>query len=187
MRIAKRRIGNQQALLFSCPCGKFLRTKLLQELTRSCRRRDAGSRGNNRRIESLRRTLPFHLGIAVEDDVADIGEKLGGAVAAARKTEKLRRLIKKRRRDFPGTKLRMVHDVLDERNIRFYTSNTELAKSAVHALASFGKIRAPSRDFDEQRVVIGSEHRARVRGTAIQPNPKTGGRTVSRDFPVVGG
>src|SRR2546426_11712422 len=187
MRIAKRRIGNQQALFSSRPRGKFLRTKLLQELTRSCRRRDAGSRGNNRRFESLRRLLPLHLGIAVEDDVADIGEKFGGAIAAARKTEKLRRLIKKRRRDFPGTKLRMVHDVLDERNIRFHAPNTELAKSAVHALASFGKIRAPSRDFDEQRVVIGSEHRARVRGTAIQSNPKTSGRTVSRNFPVVWG
>src|SRR6266852_7479885 len=179
MRIAKRRIGNQQALFSSRPRGKFLRIKLLQELTRSCRRRDAGSRGNNRRIKSLRRLLPFHLGIAVEDDLADIGEKLGGAITAARKTEKFCRLIKKRRRDFPGTKLRMVHDVLDERNIRLYTSNTKLAKSAVHALASFGKIRAPSRDFDKQRVVIGGEHRACVRGAAIQSNPKTGGRTVS--------
>src|SRR6266850_438229 len=187
MRIAKRRIGNQQALLFSRPRGKFLRTKLLQELTRSCWRRNAGSRGNNRRFEPLRRPLPFHFGIAVEDDVADIGEKFGGAVTAAREAEKFRRLVKKRRRDFAGTKLRMVHDVLDERNIRLYTPNTELAKSAVHALAGFGKIRAPSRDFDKQRVVIGSEHRAGVRGTPVQSNPKTSGRTVSRNFPIVGG
>src|SRR6267142_983545 len=187
MRIAKRRIGNQQALFSSRPRGKFLWTKLLQKLTRSCRSHDAASRGNNRRIESLGHRLPFHLGIAVEDDVADIGEKFGGAVAAAREAEKFWRLVKKRRRDFPGAKLRMVHDVLDERNIRLYTSNTELAKSTVHALASFGKIRAPSRDFDKQRVVIGSEHRAGVRGTAIQPNPKTSGRAVSRNFPVVGG
>src|SRR5882762_1706039 len=187
MCIAKRRIGNQQALLSSRPRGKFLRTKLLQELTRSCRRRDAGSPGNNRRFESLLRLLPFHFGITVEDDVADIGEKFSGAVAAAREAEKLRRLVKKRRRDFAGTKLRMVHNVLDERNVRLYTPNTELAKGAVHALAGFGKIRAPSRDFDKQRVVIGSEHRAGVRGTAVQSNPKTSGRTVSRDFPVVGG
>src|SRR6266850_1952982 len=187
MRIAKRRIGNQQALFSSRPRGKFLWTKLLQKLTRSCRSHDAASRGNNRRIESLGRRLPFHLGIAVEDDVADIGEKFGGAVAAAREAEKFRRLVKKRSRDFAGTKLRMVHDVLDERNIRLHAPNTELAKSAVHALAGFGKIRAPSRDFDEQRVVIRSEHRAGVRGTAIQANPKTSRRTVSRYFPVVWG
>src|SRR6267142_2263252 len=150
MCIPKRRIGNQQALFFSRPRGKFLRTKLLQELTRSCRRRDAGCCWNNRCFESLRRRLPFHLGIAVEDDVADIGEKFGGAVAAAREAEKFWRLVKKRRRDFAGTKSRMVHDVLDEGNIRLHAPYTELAKSAVHALASFGKIRAPSRDFDKQ-------------------------------------
>src|SRR5258706_11089043 len=179
MRIEKRRIGNQQALFSSRPRGKFLRTKLLQELTRSYRSHDAASRGDNRRFESLRCRLAFHLRIAVEDDVADIGQKFRRAVAATREAEKFWRLIKKRRRDFPGTKLRMVYDVLDKRNIRLYTPNAELPKSAVHALASFGKIRAPSRDFDKQRVVIGSEHRARVRGTAIQPNPKSGGRTVS--------
>src|SRR5882762_6502366 len=186
MRIAKRRIGNQQALFSSRPRGKFLRTKLLQEWTRSCRRRNAGSRRNNRRFESLRCLLPFQLGIAVKDDVADIGEKLGGAVAAAREAEKLRGLVKKRRRDFASTKLRMVDDVLDVRNIRLYAPNTELAKSAVHALAGFGKIRAPGRDFDKQRVVIGREHRAGVRGTSVQSNPKTSGRTVSRNFPIVG-
>src|SRR6266404_5225367 len=102
MRIAKRRIGNQQALFSSRPRGKFLRTKPLQTLTRSCRSHDAASRGNNRPIESLRRRLPLHLGIAVEDDVADRGERRGGAVAAAREAEKLRRLVKKRGRDFAG-------------------------------------------------------------------------------------
>ena len=149
MRIAKCGIGNEKVLLFSHPRGKFLRTKFFQKLARTCRRRNAGSRRNNRLIESLRYRLPFHLGIAVEYDVADIGEKFGGTITAARKMEKLRRVIKKGGRDFSGTKLRMVDDVLDKRNIRLHSPNAELTKGAIHALASFRKIRAPSSDFDE--------------------------------------
>src|SRR5258708_38649147 len=116
MRIAKRGIGNQQALLFSRPRSKPFRTELLQELTRSCRRRDAGSYRNNWRFEYVQRLLPFYFGIAVENDVTDIGEKFTGAVAAAREVEKFRRFVQKRRRDFARTKLRMVDDVVDERH-----------------------------------------------------------------------
>src|SRR6476660_1910125 len=173
MRIAKRGISNEQALLFSRPGGKFLRAKLSEKLARSCRSRDTASHRNNRRIESLWGRLSFHFGVAVEDDVADIGEKLGGAIPATGKTEQFRRLVEKGRRDFPGTKLRMVDDVLDERDIRLHSSNTELAKGAVHALAGLGEVCTPCSDFDKQRVIVGSEHRTRVCGAAIQPNPKS--------------
>ena len=42
--------------------------------------------------------LALHLRVAVDDDVAEVGQQLGGAVAARRELEQLRRLVEERRR-----------------------------------------------------------------------------------------
>src|SRR5205807_9332714 len=83
--------------------------------------------------------LTLHFGVAVEDDVAEIGEQLGGAVAATWKAKKLGRLVKERRCNLSGAKLRMIDDVFDEGNIRLHAADSEFAKGAVHSLATFGK------------------------------------------------
>ena len=80
----------------------------------------------------------------------------------------------------------MVHDIFDEGDICFHAANTEFAEGAVHPLASFGKIGAPSCDFDKKRIVVGREHRAGIGGAAIETNAETGGRTIGGDFTVVG-
>ena len=47
------------------------------------------------------------------------------------------------------------------------------------------KIRAPRRYLNQQRIVIRRQNRAGIRGTAIQPNPKSRRRAVSGNASVV--
>src|SRR5712691_9377328 len=187
MRVAESRVGNQQAFFFSRTCGEFLRSELLQELPSAGWRFAGGSCRNDWCVELAGDLLAFHFRIAVEDDVAQIREQFGSAVTAARETEKLGRVVEERGGDFAGAKLRVVHNIFDEGDIRFHTANAEFAEGAVHALAGFGKICAPSRDLDEQRIVIGGEHRAGIGGAAIETNTETCGGTIGGNFPVVGG
>src|SRR6266481_4441944 len=100
--------------------------------------------------------------------------------------EKLGRFVEERGREFAGAKLRVVHNIFDEGDIRFHAANAEFAEGAVHTLASFGKICAPGRDFDEKRIVIRSEHRAGISGAAIETDTETRGRTIGGKFSLGG-
>ena len=95
VRIAERRVGDQQALLRR---GSTRRTSPARARRSNCRvparRRDcdrAAARGAARMRVGPR--LARHLRIAVDDHVAEIGEQLGGAIAARREVEQLRRLV----------------------------------------------------------------------------------------------
>ena len=83
MRVAESRVGDEQALFFARPRGEFLRAELLQHLARAGRRLDARRRRKHRGFEFAGNELPFYLGIAVENHVAEIRKHLGGAIAAA--------------------------------------------------------------------------------------------------------
>src|SRR5260370_36588529 len=187
MSVAESRVGNQQAFFFSCPGREFLRSELLQELPSAGWRFAGGSCRNDWCVELAGDLLAFHFRIAVEDDVAQIREQFGSAVTAAGETEKLGRVVEERGGDFAGAKLRVVHNIFDEGDIRFHTANAEFAEGAVHALAGFRQICAPSRDLDEQRIVIGGEHRAGIGGAPTETNTETCGGTISGNFPAVGG
>src|SRR5258706_5697691 len=112
--------------------------------------------------------------------------QVSGAVGGAGEMEKLGRFVEERGREFAGAKLRVVHNIFDEGDIRFHAANAEFAEGAVHTLTSFGKICAPGRDFDEKRIVIGGEHRAGISGAAIKTDTKACGRTIGGNFSVVG-
>src|SRR6266849_6067136 len=187
MSVTERRVGDQQAFFFARPGGEFFGSELLQKLASAGKRLASGRLRNHRCFDFFWELLPFYFGIAVQDDVAKIREQLGGAVATARETEQFGRLVEERGRDFAGAKLGMVHDIFDERDIRLHAANAEFAKGAIHALAGFGKIRAPGGDFDKQRIVVGSEHRPGIGSTAIETNSESRGGTVRGNFPVVGG
>src|SRR5260370_42195972 len=79
----------------------------------------------------------------------------------------------------------MIHDVFDERDIRFHAANAEFSQRTVHSLAGFGKIRTPGSDFHEQRVVISSQHGACIGGAALETNAKSRGGTIRGNLPVI--
>ena len=84
VRVAKGRVRQQQALFFARPRGEFLGPQLLQQLARSCRRRNSWRGWHGRLLNGRGDILALHFGIAVQDHVAEIREQLGGAVGAAR-------------------------------------------------------------------------------------------------------
>src|SRR6266436_8957571 len=173
MRVAKRRVRNEQPFFFSRPRREFLWPEFLQKFTRSGRWLAGGCRRDNCCFDFLREGLSLYFRVAVQNDIAEIGKQLGGAVATSGEAKEFGRLVEKCSRDFASAKLRMIHDVFDEWDIGFHAADAEFAQRAVHPLTSFGKIRAPGRDFDEQRVVIGGKHGARVSSAAIQTNAKS--------------
>src|SRR5437588_4492642 len=187
MCVAESRVGNEQAFFFSCPGGEFLWSEFFEELAGAGPGVAGGRYGNDSCFEFFRDLLPSYFGIAVEDDVAKIRKQLGGTVSTAGEAEKFGRLAEEIGGDCAGEKLRVVHNIFDKGDIRFYAANAEFAEGAVHALTSLGKICAPGGDFDEKRIVIGGEHRAGVSGAAIETNTETCGGTIGRNFPIVGG
>src|SRR5258708_13911327 len=185
MRVAKRRVRNEQPFFFSRPRREFLWPEFLQKFTRSGRWLAGGCRRENCCFDFLRELFPLYSRVAVQNDIAEIGKQLGGAVATSGETKEFGRLVEKCGRDFAGAKLRMIHDVFDEWDIRFHAANAELAQRTVHSLACFGKIRTPSRDFHKQRVVIGGEHGPSISGATVKTNAKSRGRTISRNISVI--
>ena len=83
MRVAEGGVGDQQPLLFQRPFREFFRAQFQQQLARARRRRLLVVVGRRRRRRQRRpRRVTFGLRIAVDDDVAEERQQLGGAVAA---------------------------------------------------------------------------------------------------------
>ena len=147
--IPKSRIRDEQAFFFSRPAREFLRPQFFQELTSSGRWRNSRRRRDDGRLQFLWNFLPLHFRVAVQNHVAQIGKQFRRAVAAARQAKELGGIIKERGGDLARLKLGVIHHVFRERDVCLYAANPEFAQRPVHALARFGKIRAPCRDFDK--------------------------------------
>ena len=80
----------------------------------------------------------------------------------------------------------MIHHIFQERNVGFHAANAEFTERPVHALTSLGKIRTPSCDLDEQRIVVRGERGSGVSGSAVQANTEARRRAVGRKLSVVG-
>ena len=143
VRVAKRGVGDQQALLL---CAPRRRISSGPSFCRSWREPGGGSipgvDGSTAASRRFGYFLAFHFGIAVEDHVAEVREQLGGAIAAAGKAKQFGRIVEKRGGDFAGAKFRVIDDVFDERNVGLDAADAELAEGAVHAL---DRLRAGAR------------------------------------------
>ena len=71
--------------------------------------------------------------MAVDGHVGDVGEELGGAVAALGELEQLRRLVDEARGVVVGPELRMGEHGLEERQVGRDAADAVLAQRPVHA------------------------------------------------------
>jgi hypothetical protein len=71
------------------------------------------------------------VGVAVDDDLAEEGEELGGAVAAGLEGEELGRGVDQRGGGAAGTERGVGDDVLEEGDVRLDAADTEFAQGAV--------------------------------------------------------
>src|SRR5579875_2092558 len=147
MRIAKRSIRHEQARLPVRPFGEFLRTKAIEELARTFRPLDAVRFRNRRRAGGKRLRPPCHSRVSVDDDVSQIGQQFGRAIAARFEAEQFRRLVEKGSGYGAGLKFWMVDNVFKKWNIRFDSTDAEFAERAIHALAGLLETRSPGGDL----------------------------------------
>ncbi len=185
MCVAEGRVCEQQALLVARPLREAARPKLPQQLARARWRGRLVAARKRRRGECRWNRLALHLRVAVQDDVADVGEQLRCAVAALREAKQFERLVEKRSRGVPGAQARMIDHVFEQRNIRLYTADAKFTQRAVHAVAGPIERHVPCRDFHQQRIVIRRKRGAGVRRAAVQTNAEARRRPVRRDPAIV--
>jgi hypothetical protein len=96
VRVAEGRVGDEQLLLLERPFGEFFRAQFQQQLARARRRRLLAVVGRRRAAAKASLGETLGLRIAVDDDIAEKGQQLGGAVAARLELEQLRRGVNQR-------------------------------------------------------------------------------------------
>src|SRR5215813_4905648 len=185
MSIPKGGVSDEQPLFLFGPSGKSFGPEFFQKLASAFWRINARNSGQRRNFDCFRRLFSFYFRIAIQNDVANIREKLRRAIAALGKAKKFRVLFEKTRGDFAAAEVRVIDDVFDKRNIRFDSANAKFAEGAVHALASVGQIRAPGRDFDQKRIVIRSERSAGVRSSPVEADAKSGRGAICRQLSII--
>ena len=187
MGIAKGCVGNEQLLLAECPFGKFFRAQFEQQLAGAGRRLLLAvvARRSHRRKGGFE-NITLGLGIAVDDDITQKRQQLGGTVAARLEFEEFRGGVDQRGGGLSGTENGIGDDILQKRNIRFDTADPEFAQSPVHALQGQFKITAKSGDFDQQRIVKGRDDGTGVTHAAVQPHPMTAGGAVGQNPAIIG-
>ena len=124
--------------------------------------------------------------MAVDGDVGDVGEKLGGAVGALHRDEQFRRLVDETRRVTGVAELRMVDDVFEEREIGGDAANAELAKRPVHARDRLVRPRRPRGHLLQQRIVEARDDRAGIGGAAVEADAEAHGAAIGGDAAVIG-
>ena len=154
VRVAEGGVGDQQALLPAGPFGEVLGAQPLQNLARAIRRRGGVVARHRRRPDAARRKLTPDGRIAVDDDVAEIGQQLGGAVAARRELEQLGRLVQPARGHVPRLEYRMVDDVFEERDVGLHAADAELAQARSMRWQALAEFAAPGGDLHQQRIVV---------------------------------
>jgi hypothetical protein len=124
--------------------------------------------------------------VAVDGDVGDPAEQLGGAVLALAEVEQRRRLVDEAGGVVVGDEARVAHQVVQEGQVGGHAADAELHQRAVHAADRLLGGLGPGGDLLEQRVVEARHHRARVRRAAIDADAEAHRAAVGADAAVVG-
>src|SRR5690606_22861061 len=91
-------------------------------------------RGNDGGDERLFGPEALRVRVAVDDDLAEEVQQLGGAVAAGLELEQLRRRVDQRGRGLAGAELRVGDDVFEERDVRLHAADPEFAERPAGAV-----------------------------------------------------
>ena len=135
MGITEGGVGDEQAFLLQRPLGEFLWAQFEQQVAGALGQRGGQiGLGQRCRVEGLGRLVPLGMRVAVDDDVAQEVEQLGGPVLAAAEGEEFRRGVDERGRGLTRAELRMEDDVLEEGDVGFDPADPELRERPVHAV-----------------------------------------------------
>ena len=169
MGITQGGVGDQCARLGAHPFGKFSGAKLLEQVAAAGRDRrgDVRSGLDEVHMGEVGPHPALHVGMAVDRDLAQVAQDAGGTVAALGQAHQFGRVVDEARGHAAGGEVRMVDDVLDKLQVGGNPANAEFAQAAVHAADRLVRARRPCSHLDQQRVVVGRDHRARIGGAAV--------------------
>ena len=137
-------------------------------------------------MAQIRRRTSLHVGLAVDDDIAQILQQARGPVAACGEVEEFRRVVDEAGGDAPCPEVRVLDDVLDELQVGRQPADAELAQRPVHPADGLLLRGAPGRDLDQQRIVVRRDDRTTEGGAAVQAYPEAGRTAVGRHPAIVG-
>ena len=187
MGVAEGGVGDEQALLRDGPGGEFLRTELKQKLAGAGSGRQAQiADGSEGRDEGLGGAVTLGVGVAVDGDVAEEGEELGGAVLTNLEAEEVRRGVNERGGGGPGLENRMGDDVLEERDVGLHPADAKFAQHAAHTLEGDLVGLAAGDDLHEHGVVERRDDRTGKTRRPVEADPEAAGRAVGLDTAVIG-
>ena len=187
VRIAERRVGDQQPFLIQRPVGKFLRPETEQQLSRSGRRRDPmvvfERRGRDKRPLRL---CPFACGLPFTITSA---RKLSTFVARSRRGWNWNSSGVVSMSVVVASPLRNVSlkMTFSKKGIFVFTPRMRNSRSARSIRCNaIAKCLPDGRHFHQQRIVKRRDHAPGIAHAAVETDAKTGRRTISQNAPVIG-
>ena len=129
--------------------------------------------------------VAFRVGVAVYGDFGKVGERAGGAVAAAGELEEGGLGIDELGVCLAGAEGVIRDDVFEEGDVGFHAADAELAEGAVHALAGGGEAAAGGGELHEHGIVVWRDDRAGIAGSGIEADAEASGGAVVQDAAVV--
>ena len=185
VRVAHGGIGDEHALLAAHPAGEAFRAFLIEDLLGAGRRRGIEPGRRDGQAFLGRRDAAARVGMAVDGDIGDIGQKLGRPVAAPDGGEEFRRLVDEAGRVAGVAEFRVTDDVFEKGQVGGDAADAEFAERAVHAVDRFFGGRSPGGDFFEQRVVEAGDDRAGIGGAAVEADAEAHGAAIGGDAAVI--
>ena len=150
MRIAERRIGDQQTVVLDDPFAETPGAQFFELLPRARPRRLRFVKlRDRRRLSRDADGLGFQQRVAIHEDVGQKSQQPRGPILALGELEQLGRLVQKPRRAFPGDKRGVGDQVKQERNVRFDAADTKLLQAAFHVSRRVDKASSPGNHLDQ--------------------------------------
>ena len=188
VRVAHGGVGHQRPVLPEHPGRQPVRPVLVQDLLRPRQGRTLRNLGETRRRELHRAPalLGLDRGVAVDDDLAQVLEQLGGAVPPPLRREELRRVVHHRVKVSPFRKV-SVPSTFSRNERLVFTPRIRNSRSARCPFwIAPSKVGREGDDLHQQRVVEPADLRVGVAVPAVQPDAEPGGRPPGEDGPRVG-
>ena len=143
MRVAQRRVGDQQPLLFFDPLAEALRSQLLQLVARPRRRRTGQvQRGQRRRLAAHRGGRMLDVRMPVDDHPRKVIEQLGRPILPGFELKQLRRVVDEPGREAAGDEPRVRDQVDQKRNVGLHAADAEFLHARSIRRVASGNVRA---------------------------------------------
>ena len=189
VRVAPRRVGEEQPLVLAHRLGKRRGAARLEHLLEARRRRRLGIILDGQQRRDARRDGAggaLH-GAAVDDQLAEVVEQLLAAVLDDGKVEELRRLVgDERRRGGARDEVGVAQDVADEGDVGRDAADARLDERARHLLGGTLEVERRARHLHQHRVVVRRDRRARVGVAAVEADAEALGGAPHLQPPRVG-